>query len=472
MKVSRSAWLSIIACFPITFRLEGRESAPEENRVDPTIRQWTESAGRLDDGTEYLVRMPVAWNGIAVGDLDYKTRAEDAFYRELLKQGFAVAGTARRPDRLVNLSQREDVERVRAALRLLASQFSQPRLTVMYGRSAGGGAALVAAERFITEIDGVVATCATTPFLSGNHRFDLLYFLKALLAPDDPNIEVHPISEDIESSRESWLDLIDRAKASSAGRARISLAFTAAQFPGFGHAGLEEGTPPPIDPQDSQRVADAMVTSLAQLIEPTLRNLRQLNTNPAPMVWNDGADYSAYFDNVTPARRLVVEELYEEAGLDLSVDLDALGSQPRIRMDPSGVTVWRESPLQMSRGRPLVPVFRMHTTGDQSIALEQTEVYAQQVALSGSAHLVRTATVDRGGHCTFTLGEELTALRLLIDRLESGFWSDTEPATLNNLANGLDPNASHGFVKFDLLPFNGAWRLSVPLTSPDEHREP
>jgi len=47
--------------------------------------------------------------------------------------------------------------------------------------------------------------------------------------------------------------------------------------------------------------------------------------------------------------------------------------------------------------------------------------------------------VHRAGHCTFTDGEMLAALRAVERRVGTGRWSGTDPASLNAAAVRIDP---------------------------------
>jgi len=61
---------------------------------------------------------------------------------------------------------------------------------------------------------------------------------------------------------------------------------------------------------------------------------------------------------------------------------------------------------------------------------------------TGQLHLLRQLHVHRGGHCTFTFAEVLTALDVIVGRIESGTWPPLEPVALNAAANRLGPDAN------------------------------
>ncbi|MDG4791128.1 hypothetical protein O7626_35380 [Micromonospora sp. WMMD1102] len=76
----------------------------------------------------------------------------------------------------------------------------------------------------------------------------------------------------------------------------------------------------------------------------------------------------------------------------------------------------------------------MHPIGD-GVAPGHERVYGDRVDSSR----IRQLFVNRGGHCQHTAAEELTALRVLRDRVETGRWSSTSPEVLNAEANRIGP---------------------------------
>ena len=54
-----------------------------------------EVGGTLPDGTQYLMKVPVNWNGTLIRDLDYASGANNPRWAALLERGYALAGTGR-----------------------------------------------------------------------------------------------------------------------------------------------------------------------------------------------------------------------------------------------------------------------------------------------------------------------------------------------------------------------------------------
>ncbi len=156
-----------------------------------------------------------------------------------------------------------------------------------------------------------------------------------------------------------------------------------------------------------------------------------------------------------------VEALYEAAQLELDDDLERLASEPRIAADPAALA-YLEQHLTFNGDLGGIPVLTVHTDGDGLVTPDNERAYADIVHHAGQAHLLRQLYVHRGGHCTFTPAEVLTALRLLIERIETGSWPDLDPRTLNDAAARLGAESNtlesgeatdSGFFQFEPAPF-------------------
>jgi hypothetical protein len=56
--------------------------------------------GTLPTGFPYEITVPDNWNGILINDLDAVTNAKTDIAVDLLKKGYAYAGTGRHPERM------------------------------------------------------------------------------------------------------------------------------------------------------------------------------------------------------------------------------------------------------------------------------------------------------------------------------------------------------------------------------------
>ena len=97
-------------------------------------------------------------------------------------------------------------------------------------------------------------------------------------------------------------------------------------------------------------------------------------------------------------------------------------------------------------GRISVPVLTVHTTDDGLVVAPHQQAYRDAVRRAGRVRLLKQLWVDRPGHCTFTDAETLTALDVLLERLDRERWPK---------------DAGEGFAKYEpppfLRPFDLAW---------------
>jgi pimeloyl-ACP methyl ester carboxylesterase len=70
-------------------------------------------------------------------------------------------------------------------------------------------------------------------------------------------------------------------------------------------------------------------------------------------------------------------------------------------------------------GRPLVPLVTIHTTNDQTVPYWHETLYRAKVVANNRTPRHDLITIDRYGHCIFTLDEMIQALLLLQTRVNS-----------------------------------------------------
>jgi hypothetical protein len=129
--------------------------------------------------------------------------------------------------------------------------------------------------------------------------------------------------------------------------------------------------------------------------------------------------------------RTEVQGLYHQAGLDLAQDLATLQRTPRVAADPRAVAYLSRN-INFT-GQLQVPVLTMHTTSDALTPVETEQDYARVVAAAGHNTLLRQLFVHRAHHCSFTRAETLTALQVLMHRLDTGQWGHSTNADRLNL---------------------------------------
>lgn len=434
--------------------------------------------GKLADGAPYLVRKPSNWNGIVIVDLDGLAQRDLPSYKLLIKAGYGTAGADRlKQDRVWTRNRLDDVRRPQEALEAFKVKFGAPRLAIIFGHSAGGAVALMTAERHPDTIDGAVALCATMPveYTHYNLIFDFFYTLKTLLAPHDERLVTHALPPtNHQHILDHWLRVLQSAGQTPEGRAKIALAYTIAQYPVFGMEGYGFGVPKP-DLNDPMAVAVAMIESLPEIVT-RLRHLYvsgekdfppdlKYPGTPRPQaVGNDGAVYADYWKHSDPLYKRVAEALYASAGVDLEADIKALDAAPRVKPEQPDQPDLSDLPGEkglrgQGQGLLTMPVFRMDNLGDQTAPPNVSKVYDTLVARNGLNDLYRTAYVDNSGHCYFRPEQELAAVEVMRERLETGKWPATDTASLN-ARTGVEAGDERIFVDREFGPYTGIWRLS------------
>jgi hypothetical protein len=95
----------------------------------------------------------------------------------------------------------------------------------------------------------------------------------------------------------------------------------------------------------------------------------------------------------------------------------------------------------------------MHTTGDGGAVPDQEHWLAEQVERSGNPDRLRQLFVERGQHCSYSAAEEITELRTLFERIDTGRWPDTSPERLRREASELGDGYQ---LVFDFATFSDA----------------
>jgi hypothetical protein len=252
--------------------------------------------------------------------------------------------------------------------------------------------------------------------------------VKELLADGDPAIElVRPT--DAAGSTALLAQAIERALATPEGLARLALAASLNNVTGW----YSPHEPRPEDRNEwirnqTQWVLNAYVLSLGPTGRVDLE--RRAGGNPSS---NEGVDYRRQL--LHSSQRDVVVAAYRDAGLDLGADLDRLNASPRIGADPDAAAWLREHGVP--RGTTPQPTISLHTTGDGGATVDRERWFAQTVRHNGNPDDLRQLWVERGAHCSTNAAEEITMLRTLVERIDTGRWPSTNPRRLNAAATGL-----------------------------------
>ncbi|KAH8892271.1 hypothetical protein GQ53DRAFT_841071 [Thozetella sp. PMI_491] len=393
--------------------------------------------GYLEDGTEYQIRIPANWTGALINDLDAVTNLASNSSQALafLGAGYAYSGTSRRPDRDFHFDPRAERDEQAQVIDIFMQEFGKPDHIVQFGCSGGGGVALGVAEAFADLVDGAVSSNGGEGIVMSNQRLDLLFALKALIAPSSSLPLVGISYEDRQAASQAWNATLATALSTPEGRAKILLSGAVAQAPQWGGAFAPYLGKP--SPENSTAVLEAMLRSVTDAAI-YAAGIRYLYDNPAGiMSWNAGIDYKHFYHKAQGSTKDMVEALYKDTGLKLADDLATINAYPRIERNETAVSYWVERALT---GDPKIPVLQVNTLGDSTRSSALMAAYAAGVEDNGESHLYRQALVESAGHCTWNSNEAAVAVQTVSKRLTRGNWgSITSADNLNEFAreNGL-----------------------------------
>lgn len=436
--------------------------------------------GALPDGTPFRITVPHDWKGVVVRDLDYVSRIENPvsgpLYEDMLRRGYAVAGTMRHRLRMYQYDPVREIANLDRVLDRLAEQCGNPSRVLQYGCSGGGHLTLAVAEDFPDRVDGCVALAAHTPVWLMNTFLDGWFVLQTLIGPAyeaagsgsmaDLSIvglendgTVNPTGHGRGGAlAAAWRRAAEVAQATPAGRARIALAFALGQWPAW----VNDETPQP-DLADPVALQTSMFHALLQNSANPGGEARIMFENAAngqQLSWNDGVDYAAWLATANAHYQTAARTLYQAAGLDLEDDLRALERAPRVHASSHALEFWG-APGRTTRGRPRIPVLRLHMVGDYQIPPSLVEGYEAEVEEQGAQDLYRSAFVNATGHCNFSVAESAAAIAVVLRRLETGSWDNTDPASLNAFADRLETGTAPRFMDYGphrQVRYNRVWR--------------
>ncbi len=417
--------------------------------------------GLLPDGSTYVIDVPANWNGTVLlyshgyapdGAPNPASNApSDAVRTALLNAGYAQAGSSY-PETGWVLERALPAQL--ATLDLFRARFGPPRRTIGWGTSMGGMITTGLAERYGHRFAGTLAMCGLQQggVANWNSTLDPLFAIRTLLAPGSTTPLVRlPDQPAAFASIAALTAALDAAQATPQGRARIALAAALHNLPAWTDASRPE--PAPGD-HDAAQLNQFEILHLTILVGLSWRQEAEEHAG-GNMSWNTRVDYGRML--ARSSIRTEVKALYARAGLSLPADLATLAAAPRISADPAAVGYLARN-ISFG-GRLTRPMLTIHTTGDPLVPVQVQNAYADAVDDAHRSPLLRQAYVHRGGHCTFTTGEMLAALRTLERRIASGRWSGTDPAALNQLASRLDPTTTPAYVDYRPAPYPRPFNL-------------
>jgi pimeloyl-ACP methyl ester carboxylesterase len=396
-------------------------------------------SGTLADGATFLIEVPANWNGtlflyshgyVVPGSSNPAQDVGDPFTQFfMLASGYALAGSSYAT---TGWAIHEALLDQIAVLDQFQSEFGQPKRTIAWGHSLGGIITAGLIQRFPERFDAALPMCGV---LSGgvatwNTALDSEFAFKTLLAPGT-GLQLVNITNPV-ANLELAEGVLALAQATPEGRARIALAGALGDLPGWFTPLSAEPAPTDFAGQEAnqflwqQQVDFPFVFAFRAELEARAQG---------NVSWNTGVDYRKQLNR--SIGREQVRALYQQAGLDLESDLDALNDAARISADPEAVHYLERNII--FDGEIHIPVLTLHTKGDGLVVVQNESAYKQVVDEAGNGRFLRRTFVDRAGHCAFTPAETIAGVHTLINRLDSGRWPEIGASDLNNAAAALGP---------------------------------
>jgi pimeloyl-ACP methyl ester carboxylesterase len=395
--------------------------------------------GTLPDGATYLIEVPANWNGtlflyshgyVTPGSANPATDVGDPYTRLfMLGNGYALAGSSYAT---TGWAIQQAIPDQIAVLDAFNKLFHHPDRTIAWGHSLGG---IITAGLIQKHPERFTAALPMCGVLSGgvatwNTALDSEFAFAVLIAPGS-GLQIVNIADP-----ETNLDIAEEALAiaqnSLQGRARIALAAALSDLPGWFTPLTPEPNPTDFDSQEANQFLWDEEIDFPFVFAFRAELEARATGNPS---WNTGVNYKQQFERSID--RTEVEALYEEAGLNLNSDLDALQHAARISADPPAVRYLEQNII--FNGQIRVPVLTLHTKGDGLVVVENESAYESVVFSAGNGQFLRQDFVDRAGHCAFTPAETIAAVEKLVDRIDTGKWHEPEASDLNTAATALGP---------------------------------
>jgi pimeloyl-ACP methyl ester carboxylesterase len=405
-----------------------------------TCDSGTTSTGTLVDGAQWKIQCPtIAWNGtlllyshgyVAPGSLNPATDVGDpATGAYLLAHGFALAGSSYAT---TGWAIQQALPDQIATLDVFDATYGTPTRTIAWGHSLGGIITAGLIQDYPNRFNAALPMCGVLAggVATWNTALDAEFAFKQLLAPTSMLQLVNITNPKANLALAD--SILGAAQATPQGQARLALVSALGDTPGWFNPASPEPAATDFVTQEANQFQWA-----ANVTFPFVFALRAELEGRADgnVSWNTGVNYVADLAKSADLREVI--GLYKAAHLSLTKDLLTLNSAARISAKPSAVAYLAK--YIAFDGDISVPVLTMHTTGDGLVVPENEQAYRSVVDRAGNGRLLRQIFVARAGHCTFTPAETITALNVLLNRMDTGHWNVPDPASLNADAVALGP---------------------------------
>lgn len=389
--------------------------------------------GKLPDGTPYRIDMPDNWNGTLLVGLDYASndpaqpRPARPEFDALLARGYALAGTTRTVTGwAIHLAAANAVR----VLDIFEAKYGKPKHAIEFGSSMGGHTAAVSAQAYPDRWSAALPVCGGLAGSVGQWqaKFDALFVARTLLAPDSSLPIVNVPADWQKTALPAWQKMFEAAKATPAGRARIALAAMVGQLPDWA-AGKPRPAADDLEAREAGLMENLFLARMA-LLNQALSSRSQIEKlSGGNISSNVGVDYAKVLQQIDTEG--LIAKLYRKAGANLQEDLARLAKAPRIQADAAARAYMATGVFDGHLG---IPVLTLNGIGDPISAVAGQQSYEEAAKSAGRASMLRQTYTASAGHCGFTPAEQVTAVQILVSRLETGAWPDTSAAGLAKTA--------------------------------------
>ncbi len=435
-------------------------AAPVAASADPPGGHFT---GTLPDGTTWIADVPANWNGIlllyshAFGTLTAADAPDPTTQSALLARGYALAGSSYDPNGSLWALDTAVSDQF-GTLRAVESSVlpGRPHQVLAFGTSMGGLVSALEAQDGAGLIDGALTTCGIVGGGINLNEYQLFgeYALAQLLLPGQQvQLVGFANAGDALATAATLQAAAAQAQQTAAGRARLALALAFLNTPTWDPS---QTAPAPANDPAAQEAAQYDVEffpsafSTLDFIESARPSVDQADGGSAN--WTAGVNFAAVLGRSPYLPE--VAALYRTAGLSLNADLSTLTRHADITADPAAVASLART--SVPTGHLAVPELDLHTIGDQLVAVQQENFYADQVGAAGDGNLLRQAFVASYGHCNFSSAELVAGVLAISHRVATGQWgSVASAASLNQVASGLNLGPAR-FADFYPGPLTGA----------------
>ena len=348
--------------------------------------------GETGPGSTYAIFVPKTWNGSTIfyshgfNDvtdpvaLPVKEQTE-AFRDRLGALGYAIAYSSYSEN---GYALKDGMQRTHQLRGLFTSVAGQPERSYLVGHSLGGGVALALAEKFGGQYDGALPMCGVV----GGTQLQVEYIghVRALFDFFYPNVlpgDAVSMPEGLNLNRDIIFPALMAMRANPTGAIMISQ-ITQTQTP-FTDAG---------EP----------VTGILNALGFHARGINDLldRTHGQNLFDNSETVYTG--SPAVPAWLLAA--INAPGGVDRFASTPAADAYVEKYFQPSGDLT--------------IPVLTLHTSRDPAVPIAHERALFDIANAAGTTSMLRQRTINRFGHCSFTLDEMVTAVQDLATWVETG----------------------------------------------------